>query len=44
MAVDSLLHMHANRLLGIDGKAEQVSYGILRTVVRNHLGRLRNAA
>jgi thiopeptide-type bacteriocin biosynthesis protein len=43
-AVDSLLHVHANRLLGIDRNAEQVSYGILRTIARNHLGRQRNAA
>jgi thiopeptide-type bacteriocin biosynthesis protein len=42
-ALDSVLHMHANRLIGIDRDAEQVSYGILRAVVRQHLSQLRNA-
>jgi thiopeptide-type bacteriocin biosynthesis protein len=42
-ALDSVLHLHANRLIGIDQDAEHVSYGILRTVVRHHVGQLRNA-
>ncbi|HZM82820.1 MAG TPA: lantibiotic dehydratase [Candidatus Limnocylindrales bacterium] len=42
-AVDSLLHLHSNRLIGLDRDAERVSYGILRAAVRNHLGQLRKA-
>ncbi|GAA0633675.1 lantibiotic dehydratase [Kutzneria viridogrisea] len=38
----SILHMHANRLLGADRQAEQRSFGVLRGVVRAYLGKLRH--
>ncbi|GAB3550110.1 thiopeptide-type bacteriocin biosynthesis protein [Actinopolyspora lacussalsi] len=41
-AVGSVLHMHANRLLGPGTRAEPESYGILRTAVRRHRDRLRH--
>lgn len=41
-AINGILHMHANRLLGLDRTAEQNAYGILRTSVRAYVGRLRS--
>ncbi|UNZ21268.1 lantibiotic dehydratase [Streptomyces sp. 891-h] len=38
-AVAGVLHMHANRLLGMDAAAERHSYGILRSLVRTFAGR-----
>ncbi|WP_207730279.1 thiopeptide-type bacteriocin biosynthesis protein [Streptomyces albus] len=38
-AVAALLHMHANRLLGMDPAAERRSYGILRGLVKRFAGR-----
>jgi len=38
-AVAGVLHMHANRLLGMDLGAERRAYGLLRSVVRGQLGR-----
>ncbi|MGI5120650.1 lantibiotic dehydratase [Marinactinospora thermotolerans] len=38
-AVAGLLHMHANRLLGMDPAAERRSYGLLRSAVRTRVGR-----
>ncbi|WP_326809026.1 thiopeptide-type bacteriocin biosynthesis protein [Streptomyces sp. NBC_01775] len=38
-AVAGVLHMHANRLLGMDPGAERHSYGLLRSVVRARAGR-----
>ncbi|MFG3254807.1 lantibiotic dehydratase [Streptomyces sp. NPDC048172] len=42
-SVAGVLHMHANRLLGTDPAAEQRAYGLLRGVVRTHLGRAEHA-
>ncbi|OEV03895.1 hypothetical protein AN216_09630 [Streptomyces oceani] len=42
-AVASVLHMHANRLLGTDRAAEQRSYGLLRAAVRTQVGRTEHA-
>jgi thiopeptide-type bacteriocin biosynthesis protein len=40
----SVLHMHANRLLGVDREAEEQSYSLLHGVARAHLGRAAAAA
>ncbi|MFC5089881.1 thiopeptide-type bacteriocin biosynthesis protein [Amycolatopsis plumensis] len=39
--VTSLLHMHCNRLLGIDSEAEQSAYAVARGAVAAHLDRTR---
>ncbi len=41
-AVMSILHLHANRLLGMDRSAENRSYGLLRAVLRRELDRRRH--
>lgn len=41
-AVMAILHMHANRLIGIDREAERRSYGLLRAAVRKHLDERRH--
>jgi thiopeptide-type bacteriocin biosynthesis protein len=38
----SVLHMHANRLIGLDREAERRSYGLLRAAVRKHLDERRH--
>ena len=40
----SVLHMHANRLLGVDREGEEQSYSLLHGVARAHLGRAAAAA
>ncbi|GAA2094764.1 lantibiotic dehydratase [Streptomyces albiaxialis] len=42
-SVAGVLHMHANRLLGMDPGAERRAYGLLRGIVRTHLGRAEHA-
>ncbi|WP_169792969.1 hypothetical protein, partial [Streptomyces albus] len=41
-AVAGILHMHANRLLGLDPAAERHAFGILRSMVRAFEGRARH--
>jgi thiopeptide-type bacteriocin biosynthesis protein len=41
-AINGVLHLHANRLVGLDRNAERTAYGILRTAVRAYVGRLRS--
>ncbi|MFI5729078.1 lantibiotic dehydratase [Kribbella sp. NPDC051587] len=41
-AVMSVLHLHANRLLGMDRSAESRAYGLLRVALRRRLDRRRH--
>ncbi|TDD46280.1 hypothetical protein E1263_36825 [Kribbella antibiotica] len=42
-AVMSVLHLHANRLLGMDRSAENRAYGLLRVALRRQLDRRRHS-
>ncbi|MYZ41288.1 hypothetical protein GT002_40825, partial [Streptomyces sp. SID4917] len=41
-AVDGLLHMQHNRLVGIGPEQEALSHAVLRGIAREHAGRLRH--
>ncbi|MFD4413320.1 lantibiotic dehydratase [Streptomyces sp. NPDC058476] len=40
IALRGVLHMHHNRLIGIDPESEKKSYAILRGVARDYIGRI----
>jgi thiopeptide-type bacteriocin biosynthesis protein len=39
--LESLMHMHCNRLLGVDREAERYAHALAGDVARAYLGRLR---